>query len=46
MPKKPTAPKTSNSQGLIFTIRQELDFDTDEPVEFGCFSRNWEQEKH
>lgn len=45
MPKKPTAPKTSNSQGLTLTIRQEPDFDTEEPVEFGCFSRNWEQEE-
>jgi tetratricopeptide (TPR) repeat protein len=45
MPKKPTAPKTSNNQRLTFTIRQEPDFDTDEPVEFGCFSRNWDQEE-
>ena len=45
MPKKPTAPKASTNQQLTFTLRQEPDFDTDEPVEFGCFSRDWEQEK-
>lgn len=45
MPKKPSAPKTSTSQQLTFTIRQEPDFDTDEPVEFGCFLRNWGQEE-
>ena len=31
--------------GLTFTLRQEPDFDTDEPVEFGCFSRNWDDEE-
>ena len=35
MPKKPTAPKTSNSEGLTFTIRQEPDYDTDKlEIEF------------
>lgn len=48
MPKKPapTSPKTKQpADGLTFHIREELDPDTDEPIEFGCFSRNWDHEQ-
>jgi tetratricopeptide (TPR) repeat protein len=48
MPKKPTptSPKpTLPADSLTFQIRQELDPDTDEPIEFGCFSRNWDHEQ-
>lgn len=45
MPKKPTTPVTSNRQELTFGMRMELDPDTDEPIEFGSFSRNWDHEQ-
>ncbi len=48
MPKKPstTSPKPKlPAHGLAFHIRQELDPDTDAPIEFGCFSRNWDHEQ-
>ena len=48
MPKKPTltSPKPKlPAHGLTFHIRQELDPDTDEPIELGCFSRNWDHEQ-
>ncbi len=48
MPKKPTPtiPKTKpRADALTFQIRQELDPDSNEPIELGCFSRNWDHEQ-
>lgn len=48
MPKKPSpnSPKTKPlNNALTFQIRQELDPDTGEPIEFGWFSRNWDYEQ-
>lgn len=41
MAKHPAEQATS----LRFTIEDDIDPDTDKPVQYGCFSRNWDEEE-